>query len=84
MPEFYRYLVYQLDKKRDKYPFPHAQIYARDDVEAWDLWEEYAVDGPHDVCIEYKKDKQVPFVKVMWRKSFDTNGLGRPRPGRAT
>ncbi len=65
MPEFYRYLVYKLDENRNKYPFPYAEIYARDDAEAWDLWEEYAVDGPSDVVIEYNKEKQVPFVKVI-------------------
>ena len=65
IPEFYRYLVYQYDENRNKYPFPHAEIYARDDVEAWEIWEEYAVDGPSNVCIEYKKDKQVPFVQAM-------------------
>jgi len=65
MPEFYRYLIYRLDENRDKYPFPYAEMYARDDAEAWELWEEFAVDGPHDVCIEYKKDKQVPSVRVL-------------------
>jgi len=65
MPEFYRYLVYKLDENRNKYPFPYAEMYARDDAEAWELWEEYAVDGPLDVVIEYDKEKQVPFVKVI-------------------
>jgi len=65
MPEFFRYLVYQLDQNRNKYPFPYAEVYARDDSEAWELWEEFAVDGPLDVTIEYEKEKQVPSVKVM-------------------
>jgi len=65
LPEFYRYLVYKLDEDRNKYPFPYAEIYARDDAEAWELWEEFAVDGPSNVVIEYNKEKQVPFVGVM-------------------
>jgi len=65
MPEFYRYLVYKLDENRNKHRFPYAEMYARDDAEAWELWEEYAVDGPLDVVIEYDKEKQVPFVKVI-------------------
>lgn len=65
MPEFYRYLVYKLDENRKKYSFPYAEIYARDDIEAWESWKESAVDGPHDVVIEYKKEKQVPLVRVF-------------------
>ena len=64
-PEFYRYLVYQLDENRDKYLFPHAEIYAKNDAEAWELWEEFAVDGPLNVTIEYDTEKQHPSARLL-------------------
>ncbi len=64
-PEFYRYLVYGYDPMTgNEYRFPYAEIYARDDVEAWELWEEFAVDVP-DVVIKYMKEKQQPSARLL-------------------
>lgn len=64
-PEFYRYLVYKLDDNNKPYPFPYAHIYARDEAEAWEVWENYAVDGPSKVTIIYNNEKQTPEVRVL-------------------
>lgn len=63
---FYRYLVFERDNNGEKYPYPCGVIYARTDQEAWDLWESYAVDGPHRVTVEYcEEEQQIPSVRSI-------------------
>jgi|TARA_R110000765_G_scaffold374683_1_gene465245 hypothetical protein len=57
--EFYRYDV--RPQTMGHIGLPIAIIYARDDVEAWDKWSEFAVDGPMDVVINPCVD-QIPDV----------------------
>jgi len=58
--QFWQYEVIDVDGQ----VWPIATIYARNDAEAYEAWEEYAVDGPNNVAISLvKEEKEKPLVK---------------------
>ena len=80
-PEFYRFTVYNIHPKLGRYNYAIAEVFARDEVEARELWEEEVPDdfrNLHNVDIVYEKVRQSPNLRIFWNKLY--NPLTKPKP----
>ena len=66
--KFCTYACYQVDENNNLYPEPMGHIYARDETEAWDVWENYRkAEGLYHITVTiiHREEDQVPAFITM-------------------